>query len=242
MTSLNGATVLITGANGGLGTALVHAAIDRGAVRVYAGARNPKDWGNDRIVPLTLDLTDPTSIEKAAETAGDTTVLINNAAIFARSDLLTGPIEDLTTTLETNLVGPLRLTRALAPALAASKGTLVNINSVLSWFAVGKAHSVSKAGLWMATNALRLELAPQGVSVHSGPTDTAMQLGEDRSGMNDPAAVAGAVYDAVEAGDPELLVDDLTRKVHSALSGTVTALYPANGGSGPERVRALMSN
>jgi NAD(P)-dependent dehydrogenase (short-subunit alcohol dehydrogenase family) len=230
MTSLNGATVLITGANGGLGTALVHAAIDRGAVRVYAGARNPKDWGNDRIVPLTLDLTDPTSIEKAAETAGDTTVLINNAAIFARSELLTGPIEDLTTTLETNLVGPLRLTRALAPALADSKGTLVNINSVLSWFAVGKAHSVSKAGLWMATNALRLEMASQGVGVlgvYSGPTDTAMQLGEDRSGMNDPVVVAGAVYDAVEAGDLELLVDDMTKKVRGALSAPVTALYPA---------------
>ena len=230
MTSLNGATVLITGANGGLGTALVHEAIDRGAVRVYAGARNPKDWGYDRIVPLTLDLTDPTSIEKAAETAGDTTVLINNAAIFARSELLTGPIEDLTTTLETNLVGPLRLTRALAPALADSKGTLVNINSVLSWFAVGKAHSVSKAGLWMATNALRLELASQGVGVlgvYSGPTDTAMQLGEDRSGMNDPVAVAGAVYDAVEAGDLELLVDDMTKKVRGALSAPVTALYPA---------------
>jgi NAD(P)-dependent dehydrogenase (short-subunit alcohol dehydrogenase family) len=230
MTSLNGATVLITGANGGLGTALVHGAIDRGAVRVYAGARNPKDWGNDRIVPLTLDLTDPTSIEKAAETAGDTTVLINNAAIFARSELLTGPIEDLTTTLETNLVGPLRLTRALAPALADSKGTLVNINSVLSWFAVGKAHSVSKAGLWMATNALRLELASQGVGVlgvYSGPTDTAMQLGEDRSGMNDPVVVAGAVYDAVEAGDLELLVDDMTKKVRGALSAPVTALYPA---------------
>jgi short-subunit dehydrogenase len=96
----------------------------------------------------------------------------------------------------------------------------------------------------MATNALRLELEPQGVGVlgvYSGPTDTAMQPGEDRSGMNDPVAVAGAVYDAVEAGDPELLVDDMTRKVHSALSGTVTDLYPANGGSGPERVRALMS-
>ena len=69
-----------------------------------------------------------------------------------------------------------------------------------------------------------------------------MQPGKDRSFMNDPAAVAGAVYDAVEAGDPELLVDDMTKKVHSALAGSVTALYPANGGSGPERVRALMSN
>ena len=115
MTSLNGATVLITGANGGLGTALVHGAIDRGAVRVYAGARNPKDWGNDRIVPLTLDLTDPTSIEKAAETAGDTTVLINNAAIFARSELLTGPIEDLTTTSRPTLSAPCASPALLRP-------------------------------------------------------------------------------------------------------------------------------
>ena len=69
-----------------------------------------------------------------------------------------------------------------------------------------------------------------------------MQLGEDRSGMNDPVAVAGAVYDAVEAGDLELLVDDMTKKVHSALSAPVTALYPAHGGSAADRIRALMSN
>ncbi|MEU3980673.1 SDR family oxidoreductase [Streptomyces sp. NPDC026672] len=230
MTSINGATVLVTGANGGIGTALVNAALERGAARVYAAARTPKEWSDERVVPLRLDLTDPASIEQAANTAGDTTILVNNAAIFARSDLLTGPIEDITATIETNLVGPLRLTRALAPSLRSGKGALVNINSVLSWFAVGKAHSVSKAGMWMATNALRLELAPEGVGVlgvYPGPTDTPMQPGEDRAGMNAPADVAGAVYDALEAGEHELLVDDMTKKVHSALSAPVTALYPA---------------
>lgn len=230
MTILNGSTVLVTGASGGLGTALVQAALERGAARVYAAARTPKEHSDHRVVPLALDLGDPASIERAARIAGDTTILVNNAATFPRSGLLDGPVDDITTTLEVNLVGPIRLTRALAPALRAAKGTLVNINSVLSWLAVGKAHSVSKAGLWMATNALRLELAPDGVQVlgvYPGPIDTPMQPGEDRSGMSSPADVAAAVFGAVEAGEHELLIGGLTGQVHGALSAPVTALYPA---------------
>lgn len=230
MTSLNNSTVLITGANGGLGSALVQAALDRGASRVYAAARSGKEWGNERVTSLRLDLTDPESIASAAELAGDTTILVNNAAIFPHGDLLTAPIDDITATIETNLLGPVRLTRALAPALRSSKGALVNVGSVLSWLAVGKAHSVSKAGMWMATNALRLELAPDGVQVlgvYTGPMDTPMQPGEDRSNMSNPVDVANAIFDSVESGEHELLFDPMTKKVHSALSQPVTALYPA---------------
>ncbi|MFJ3823558.1 SDR family oxidoreductase [Streptomyces nodosus] len=230
MTLLKDSTVLVTGANGGIGAALVQAALDRGARRVYAAARTEKQWDDERVVPLHLDLTDAVSIEQAAATASDTTVLINNAAIFPHGDLLTAPWEQVTEVIEVNLTTPIRLTRALAPALRSAKGALVNVNSVLSWFAVGKAHSVSKAGLWMATNAFRLELAPDGVQVlgvYLGPTDTPMQAGKDPAGMNKPADVATAIYDALEAGEHELLVDDMTRKVHSALSAPVTALYPA---------------
>ncbi|MFF6990169.1 SDR family NAD(P)-dependent oxidoreductase [Streptomyces sp. NPDC010273] len=128
------------------------------------------------------------------------------------------------------LLGPIHLTRALAPALRSAKGTLVNIGSVLGWFAVGKAHSVSKAGLWMATNAFRLELAPLGVQVlgvHAGPTDTPMQAGDDPAGMNQPSDVAAAILDAVETGENELIVDGLTTKVHNALSAPVAALWLA---------------
>ena len=156
--------------------------------------------------------------------------MVNNAAIYPKGDLLTAPIEDVTAVIDTNLLGPIRLTRALAPALRSARGALVNIGSVLSWFAVGQAHSVSKAGLWMATNALRLELVPDGVQVlgvYAGPTDTPMQAGNDPAGMNKPADVAAAICDALEAGEHEVLVDELTRKVHSALSAPVTALYPA---------------
>lgn len=230
MTTVKDATIFITGANGGLGTQLVKAALARGARRVYAGARNPKAWSDERVVPVKVDLGDTASIEEAVSRTGDTTILVNNAAIFPRSDLLTGPAAELLSVIQTNMVGPIHLTRAVAPSLLAAKGALVNINSVLSWLAVGKAHSVSKAGLWMATNAFRLELAPRGVhvlGVYPGPMDTPMQPGEDRAAMASPADIASAVYDALEAGEYELLTDDTAKKVHSALAAPVTALYPA---------------
>ncbi|WP_326566205.1 SDR family oxidoreductase [Amycolatopsis rhabdoformis] len=230
MTALQNATVCVTGANGGLGTAFVQAALDRGAKRVYAAARQAKDWADERVVTVDLDLADRASIERAAARLGDTTILVNNAAIFPHGDLLTAPIEDIESTIETNLVGPIVLTRALAPALRSAHGALLNVGSVLSWFAVGKAHSVSKAGFWMATNAFRLELAADGVQVlgaYLGPTDTPMQAGNDTSGMNKPADVVTAVFDALEAGEHEVLVDDLTKQVKAGLAADVTALYPA---------------
>jgi NAD(P)-dependent dehydrogenase (short-subunit alcohol dehydrogenase family) len=230
MTSLNDATVLVTGASGGLGTALVNAALEHGARRVYAAARHQAQRNDERVVPLQLDLTDLASIDRAASLAADTTILVNNAATFPRGDLLTAPFDDITAAMDTNLIGPVRLTRALAPSLRTAKGALVNVNSVLSWLAVGKAHSVSKAALWMATNAFRLEFAPDGVQVlgvYPGPIDTPMQPGADRSGMSKPADVAAAIFAALEAGENELLVDDMTRQVHAALSQPVTALYPA---------------
>ncbi|WP_433296827.1 SDR family oxidoreductase [Pseudonocardia sp. CA-142604] len=230
MTSLKDATVLVTGANGGLGTEFVKTAVERGARLVYAAARDPKEWADDRVVPLQLDVSDPDAIDRARDRAGDITILVNNAAVFPRGDLLTAPLDDITANIETNLMGPIRLTRAFAPALRSAKGALVNVGSVLSWFAVGKAHSVSKAALWMATNAFRLELSPDGVQVlgaYLGPTDTPMQAGSNAAGMNKPADVVAAVFDALEAGHHEVLVDETTKRVHAALSQPLTALYPA---------------
>jgi NAD(P)-dependent dehydrogenase (short-subunit alcohol dehydrogenase family) len=230
MTFVNDAAVLVTGANGGLGTEFVKGAVDRGARRVYARARNPTPWDEERVVPLQLDVTDPGSIDRVRDEAADTTILVNNAAIFPRGDLLTAPFDDITSTIEANLIGPIRLTRAFAPALRPARGALVNVGSVLSWLAAGKAHSVSKAGLWMATNAFRLELAPDGVQVlgaYPGPTDTPMQAGSETAWMNKPSEVAARVFDALEAGEDEVLTDQTTRRVHAALSQPVTALYPA---------------
>lgn len=223
-------TVLVTGANGGIGTQFVHDALDRGAAKVYATARSPRTWNDNRIVPLTLDVTDPASIAAAADIASDVSVLINNAgAIPATASLLEVTEKDLRANFETNFFGPVLLARAFAPILAAHPGsTLIDLHSVASWYAFGGAYSASKAALWSATNALRLELAPQGVhvtGVHMGYVDTAMAAHADGPKLS-TAELVSAVLDAVEANEYEVLADDLSRQVKSALAHPVEALYP----------------
>src|SRR5215217_3495586 len=120
MSSINGAVVLVTGANGGIGTHFVHDALARGASKVYATARTPRTWEDARIVPLTLDVTDSTSIQAAVDAARDVTVLINNAgASVASPGILTHTDAEIRSNVETNFLGPLFLARAFAPMLSA---------------------------------------------------------------------------------------------------------------------------
>jgi NAD(P)-dependent dehydrogenase (short-subunit alcohol dehydrogenase family) len=230
MPSLNGAVVLVTGANGGIGTHFVHDALARGAAKVYATARTPRTWEDERIVPLTLDVTDPVSIDAAVAAAPDVTVLINNAGANPPSASLLDVTEaDIRANMETNFFGPVFLARAFAPILAAKPGsTLVDVHSVASWYAFGGIYSASKAALWSATNSLRIELAPKGVhvtGVHMGYVDTPMAAHADGPKML-PAQLVTTVYEAVEAGAYEVLADELTAQVKAALSGPVEALYP----------------
>ncbi|MFJ4813884.1 SDR family oxidoreductase [Streptomyces sp. NPDC088801] len=230
MPSLNGAVVLVTGANGGLGTHFVHDALARGAAKVYATARSPRSWDDERIVPLTLDVTDSASIDAAVAAAPDVTVLINNAgAIPPNASLLDVTEADIRANMETNFFGPVLLARAFAPTLAAQEeSVLVDVHSVASWYAFGGVYSASKAALWSATNSLRIELAPKGVhvtGVHMGYVDTPMAAHADGPKLL-PAELVRTVYDAVEAGEHEVLADELTVQVKSALSGPVEALYP----------------
>ncbi|MCX4767352.1 SDR family oxidoreductase [Streptomyces sp. NBC_01275] len=218
------------GANGGLGTHFVHDALARGAVKVYATARSPRAWDDDRIVPLTLDVTDRTSIDAAVAAAADVTVLVNNAGATPPSASLLDVTEaDIRANMETNFFGPVFLARAFAPILAAKKGSaLIDVHSVASWYAFGGAYSASKAALWSATNSLRIEFAPMGVhvtGVHMGYVDTDMAAHAEGPKML-PTQLVTTVYDAVEAGEYEVLADDLTKGVKAALSGPVEALYP----------------
>ena len=164
MPSLNGAVVLVTGANGGIGTHFVQETLARGAAKVYATARTPRVWDDERVVPLALDVTDPASVQAAVESAPDVTVLINNAGISPTTTSLVDITEDeFRANMETNFFGPVLLARAFVPVLTAKKeSTIVDIHSLLSWYATAGVYSVSKAALWSATNALRLELAPRG--------------------------------------------------------------------------------
>lgn len=233
MPSLNGSVVLVTGANGGLGTHFVTEALARGASKVYASARSPRTWDDPRVVPLALDVTDSESIRAAVAAAADVTVLINNAGVSVSSHgLLNHSEEEIRQNIETNFLGPLLLTRAFAPVLAAKEeSAVINMHSALSWWAVAGIYSATKAALWSATNSLRFELAPAGVhvvGVHVGYVDTPMAEHTTEAKV-DPIVVVRATFDAVQAGEYEVLVDATSVKLKAALSAPIEALYPQLG-------------
>ncbi|MEL7977821.1 SDR family oxidoreductase [Isoptericola sp. F-RaC21] len=231
MTSLHGAVVLVTGANGGIGTHFVREALARGAAKVYATARTPRDWDDERVVPLTLDVTDPASVRAAVEAAPDVTVLINNAGASVSSmGILTHTDEEIRRNVETNFLGPLFLARAYAPLLSARGGNaaIIDIHSALAWYAVGGIYSATKAALWSATNSLRLELQPAGVQVvgvHVGWVDTAMAAATTDPKL-DPAVLVSTVLDATEAGKLEVLADETSVQAKAGLSAPLEAVYP----------------
>ncbi|WGL52037.1 SDR family oxidoreductase [Nocardioides sp. BP30] len=229
MTSIENAIVLVTGANGGLGREFVRQALERGAAKVYATARTPQSWDDDRVVPLALDITDPASVSAAAADADDVTVLINNAGAASGASLLGDELEAARELFETNFWGQLRVTNAFAPVLANNGGgAQVNVLSVLSWLGIADAYSATKAALWSATNSQRLAFSGQGTQVlglHLGYTDTPMTK-DVTAEKNDPADVVRAAYDGLEAGAHEVLADDVSRQVKAGLAAPVEALYP----------------
>lgn len=229
MTGLvSGGVVLVTGANGGLGTEFVRQALERGATKVYATARTPREWQDPRIVPLALDVTDAAALEQAAAVATDVTVVVNNAGASNGATVL-GDSPALRALFDVNFFGPLAVADAFAPALAANGGgALLNVLSVLSWIGIGDGYSATKAALWSATNTQRLALGENGTLVtalHLGYTDTPMTEGLEVQ-KNDPADVVAQAYDGLEAGAHEVLADEVTIRTRAALGGPLTALYP----------------
>ncbi|WP_405163672.1 SDR family oxidoreductase [Nocardia sp. NBC_01499] len=227
--NIDGSVVLITGANGGLGQEFVAQTLARGASKVYASARNPRGWNDSRVVPLALDVTDHTSVAAAAEIASDVTVVINNAGASSPGALSEAAADDIRGLFDTNFFGALDVATTLAPILRRNGGgVLVNVLSVLSWIGIGNAYSASKAALWSATNSLRLELAPHGtlvVGLHLGYTDTPMTARLDVP-KNDPADIVRIALDGVEAGELEILADDLSAQVKQNLAAPIETMYP----------------
>ncbi len=229
MSTLNNKVVLVTGANRGLGREFVHQFLDRGAATVYAAARNPDTITDDdpRVVALPLDVTDPDSVAHATDAAPDVDILVNNAGISAPTPVLSKDTANLRRELEVNLFGPLAVTSAFADTLAARSGAVVNVASVLSWLGIGGSYSVSKAALWSATDAMRLDLAPRGVHVlglYMGYVDTDMTAGVDAPKAT-PADIVGQVLDGLEIGASEVLADDTARQVRASLHRPVDERY-----------------
>lgn len=218
---------LVTGANRGLGRCFVEALLARGAKKVYGAARDPSSITVPGVVPLRLDVTVPETVEALAEETKDLTLLVNNAGIQRSGALLSeGAVDRARAEMETNYLGPLAVTSALAPALAANGGgAILNVLSVLSWITLPSAttYSASKAAAWALTNGLRNELAGQKTKLaglHVGFIDTDMTRNLPVA-KTSPEEVVRRGLDALEAGEDEVLIDGLSRSVKDGLSSGV---------------------
>jgi NAD(P)-dependent dehydrogenase (short-subunit alcohol dehydrogenase family) len=222
-----GATAFVTGANRGIGRALVEALLARGARKVYAAARRPQELGgladDPRVVPVALDITRPAAIRAAVAAAPDVTLLINNAGVVAQwgaeftdARWLTAAREEF----EVNALGTFAVTQAFAPVLAANGGGVVaNVSSVVALvnFPQATSYSLSKAAVHSLTQATRALLRPQGTyvaGVYPGPVDTDMarDLTIDKTA---PAQAAAAILDGLEAGAEEIFPDPVAAELGS---------------------------
>ena len=207
--TVEGKTVLVTGANRGIGQALTTEALARGAKRVYAGTRQPLAHPDARVTPLMLDVTSTAQVQAAASQAGSLDILINNAGI-----MLPDPLADpaaLERHLAVNLFGTHAMTQAFLPALVRSRGAVINLLSVIALAPLPPfpSYSISKAAAFSLTQSLRALLAGQGVKVHAvlaGPVDTDMTRGRDVPKAS-PESVARAIFDAVDNGEEDIFPD-----------------------------------
>jgi NAD(P)-dependent dehydrogenase (short-subunit alcohol dehydrogenase family) len=233
-------TVLITGANRGIGRALVDEALARGAKRVYAGTRGELHISDERVTPLTLDVTNAPQIQRAKDQVDSLDVLINNAGIALYDDL--SRLDVIEKHLAVNLVGVLNVTQAFLPLLKRSKGAIINHLSLagLAPLPVIPSYSISKAAAFNLTLSLRALLAADGVTVHAvvlGPVDTDMNRGFEVPKASPKSAAIG-IFDGLENGEDEIFPDPASRSIAEgwrtgavkAMSREFAAFVPATRG------------
>lgn len=224
---IKGKVALVTGANRGIGKAIVESFMAHGAAKVYAAVRKVSsanvlvaEYG-DKIVPVKVDLSEPASITRLAENATDVQILVNNAGVLT----VTGPLDDsaeesLQYELDINLFGLLRMAQAFVPVLEANgSGAIVQLNSVSSLKNFGNAstYSVSKAASYSLTQGLRDALAGKGIvvlSVHPGPIATDMA---NDAGIGDyaesPSLVAEGIVTALRDGAFHVFPDSMAKEL-----------------------------
>ncbi len=230
---IKGKTILVTGANRGLGRQFTQALLAAGAAKVYAGARDPQTVTQPGVQAVRLDVTDAESIAAAAAALTDVDVVVNNAGIMQPASLLApADIGAIRKTFDVNVWGLLAVTQAFAPVLKRNGGgAVVNVLSVLSWVALptSGAYSASKAAAWALTNGLRHELRSQGtrvVGVHPAYIDTDMTAGV-AAPKSTPEHVVAEVLRALADGRDEVLVDDVGLNVKQSLSSATPAYLAA---------------
>lgn len=213
--------IIVTGANRGIGKALVQAALKHGVKKIYATARKTEElpnFGDARVVPLKLDITDRAQVKKMADHVTDVQVLLNNAGSLAFASVLEGPMEMVMRDMEVNYFGTLNVTRAIAPLIAANGGgAIASISSMVglaSMAGIG-GYSASKAALFSAIQAMRKELKPKNIEVYGifpGAIDTDMARPMEMD-KTSPDIVAENVFRAIEDGQEDIFPDPMSTQL-----------------------------
>ena len=229
---IDGSVALVTGANRGLGRAYARELVKRGAAKVYGAARDPAAVTEPGVTPIALDITDAERVAQVAAQCAEVSLLVNNAGVMKASTFIDAPnLDAARLEMETNYFGTLSMCRAFAPVLAANGGgAIVNMLSITSFYTnpFNASYGASKAAAWSLTNGVRLELHHQGtlvVAVHAGFIDTDMAALVNAP-KDSPESVAHQVFDAVEAGQVEVLADERTRTVKAQLPRDHELIYP----------------
>lgn len=232
--TIEGKVILVTGANRGIGQALVTEALSRGAGRVYAGTRQPYSHTDPRVTALSLDVTSEEQVRAAAAQVGPLDILVNNAGVFGFDDLSDRAALD--GHLSVNLFGTHRVVQAFLPALLASGGAIINNVSLaaVAPVPVSPSYSLSKAAAFSLTQSLRMILAARGVRVHAvltGPVDTDMVRDLDIPKAS-PQSVAQGIFDGVVKGEEDIFPD--------VLSATLADSWEAGPAKALERQNAAL--
>lgn len=219
--SLSDKVVFVSGANRGIGAAIVRELLKDSVTKVYAAARDPKslpDFADARVVPVQLDVTDQASVDRAASAAADTDVLVNNAGRGVLADWLSVSQHDVEADMNTNYYGTLSVIRAFLPHLRArGSATIANVISVVGLAAVPplSGYSASKAALQSLTQGLRASLASSGIAVlgiYPGPIDTdlAKDIPLDKA---TPEHAAANIVRGIEEGRTYIFPDPMALQV-----------------------------
>ncbi|MDM0033799.1 SDR family oxidoreductase [Variovorax sp. J22P271] len=229
---ISNATVLVTGANRGIGLAFTRELLARGARKVYAGARDPASVTQPGVEAIRLDVTKPEEVAAAVARAGDVTLVINNAGVAQVGGFLAADSEEVARRqFETNFYGMLRMSKAFAPVLKANGGGgLINVLSIVSWINGGQlaGYAATKSAAWSLTNSLRHELAPQHTQVlalHMAFVDTDLARGLEGP-KTSPEDIVKSALDGLEAGLDEVLADERTRLVKQGLTAATPSYLP----------------
>ena len=217
MTQLKDKVILITGANRGIGKALVQASLKKGVKKIYATARDLgkiPNFMDERVLPLELDITDQRQVVKIASQASDTQVLVNNAGVLSTGTILEGAWNSIKTDMNVNYFGTVSMMREFSTILAKNAPSkMINITSIVAYSPLPSiaGYSASKSALLSATYSARIELAKKDIMVHAvnpGAIDTDMNKGSDWD-MPSPYSVAETILERVEHGELDIIPEEI---------------------------------